>query len=366
MRNCASGPLLGLRVVEFAGIGPAPFCAMLLSDLGADVVRIDRPDTKDRDPALITERGRRSVLCDLKTSVGTSRALSLCDRADILIEGFRPGVMERLGLGPEIVLARNTKLIYGRMSGFGQDGPLARLAGHDINYIAISGALAAIGTADKPMAPLNLIGDLGGGALYLAFGLLAALIHARESGQGQVVDAAMSDGAASLMNMIMGKRIMGAWNDAREANDLDGGAPFYNTYRCACGGYIAVGAYEHHFYARLLDALGIEAEAALRQHDERDWPAMRARLESIFLSLDQASWLSRLQHLDVCISPVLAMGEAHAHPHNQARQTFVTQNGHIQPAPTPRFSKTPGAIQGPPPRSGADEGSVWRDWDIAV
>jgi alpha-methylacyl-CoA racemase len=364
VNHAASGPLVGLRVVEFAGIGPAPFCAMLLSDLGADVVRIDRPGTLDRDPALITERGRRSVVCDLKSGAGVSRALSLCERADILIEGFRPGVMERLGLGPEVVLARNPRLVYGRMTGFGQDGPLAHLAGHDINYIAISGALAAIGPSEKPMAPLNLVGDLGGGALYLAFGLLAALFHARETGHGQVVDAAMSDGAASLMNMIIGKRIMGAWNDGREANDLDGGAPFYNTYQCACGGYIAVGAYEPHFYGRLLDALGVEAGAALRQHDEHDWPAMRGRLASIFLTQDLASWQSRLQHLDVCVSPVLAMSDAPSHPHNKARQTFVTHNGHTQPAPAPRFSRTPGSIQGPPPRIGSDEASVWRDWAI--
>lgn len=364
MKSLPAGPLAGVRVVEFAGLGPAPFCAMLLSDLGADVVRIDRVDGKDRDPPLITERGRRSVVCDLKSPQGQERAMALCVRADILIEGFRPGVMERLSLGPEQVLARNPRLVYGRMTGWGQTGPLATLAGHDINYIAISGALAAIGPAERPMAPLNLVGDLGGGALYLALGLLAGLLHARQTGEGQVVDAAMSDGAASLMNMIVGKRIMGGWTDAREANDLDGAAPFYNTYRCACDEFIAVGAYEPHFYSRLLSALGIEADAAQRQHDPSDWPAMRERLSKIFEKESQAYWIKRLQPLDVCVSPVLSMTDAFAHPHNQARETFINFAGHTQPAPAPRFSKTPGVIQGPPPKIGADEESVWRDWGI--
>ncbi len=358
------GPLADVRVVEFAGIGPAPFCAMLLADLGADVVRIDRPDTPDRTPALITERGRRSIALDLKSPQERDIAFKLCQRAEILIEGFRPGVMERLGLGPDRVLPAHPALVYGRMTGFGQSGPLARLAGHDINYIAISGALGAIGTAERPMAPLNLVGDLGGGALYLALGVLAALLHARETGQGQVVDAAMSDGAASLMNMIMGKRIMGAWTDAREANDLDGAAPFYNTYACACGGFIAVGAYEPQFYARLLAALGVEPQVALAQHDPSTWADGRARLAAIFATRTRADWIKDLQPLDVCVTPVLTMAEAPEDPHNQARNAFVEFGGIVQPAPAPRFSKTPGAMQGPPPCIDGDRKTIWRDWGL--
>ena len=354
------GPLAGLKVVEFAGIGPAPFCCMLLSDLGADVLRIDRPGART-SKFDVTARGRRSLALDLKSPTAVEACLKLMARADAVVEGFRPGVMERLGLGPDAALARNPGLVYGRMTGWGQSGPLASAAGHDINYIALSGALAAIGAADKPMAPLNLVGDYGGGALYLAFGLLAGIVHARASGQGQVVDAAMTDGAASLLAMFYGFRASGMWADGREANLLDGGAHFYDTFRCADGEWIALGAIEPQFYALLLQKTGLDADPAFAaQMDRSMWPELKTRLAARIAERTRAQWCEVMEGTDVCFAPVLDWDEAPLHPHNQARGAFVTRDGVVQPAPAPRFSATPGAVQAT--RSGAAVEAALVDW----
>ncbi|MES2753139.1 MAG: CaiB/BaiF CoA-transferase family protein [Pseudomonadota bacterium] len=363
------GPLTGLKVLEFAGIGPGPFCGMLLADLGADVVRIDRKADGARRGAgvsgsrfAVTERGRRSVALDLKQPAAIEACLTLMEGADAVFEGFRPGVMERLGLGPTPALARNPRLVYGRMTGWGQTGPWANAAGHDLNYIAISGALDAIGTVEKPVPPLNLVGDFGGGALYLAFGLLAGVLHARETGEGQVVDCAMSDGAASLMAMFYGFRAMGMWRDERRANLLDGGAHFYDTYRCADGKWVAIGAIEPQFYALLLAKTGIDDAAFAGQMDPANWPALRERLAAVIATKTRDDWSAIMGGTDVCFAPVLSMTEAPAHPHNAARETFVERDGVTQPAPAPRFSATPGAIQCPPPALGADTADALADW----
>jgi alpha-methylacyl-CoA racemase len=358
----ASGPLVGIRIVEFAGLGAAPFCGMLLSDMGADVVRIDRPDADPPGAFSLISRGRRSVALDLKSPEGIGRSLALLDRADALIEGFRPGVMERLGLGPEIALARNPRLVYGRLTGWGQAGPLAQSAGHDINYVALSGALHAIGPREKPTVPLNLAGDFGGGSLYLAMGLLAALLHARTCGKGQIVDCAMVDGAASLMTLFYGALAGGQWKDERHSNSLDGGAPFYDTYECADGLWISVGALEPHFFTQLLDKLEIDDPGMRSQWDSRGWPELRARLAATFRSRPRAEWQALLEATDVCFAPVVSMVEAPLHPHNAARKTFVEVEGVTQPAPAPRFSVTPGEIQGPAPAIGAHTRQVFEEW----
>jgi alpha-methylacyl-CoA racemase len=362
----AQGPLSGLKVLEFAGLGPAPFCGMLLSDLGADVVRIDRKGSGRDSPAEVTARGRRSVALDLKSPAAVEACLTLMEGADGLIEGFRPGVMERLGLGPDIALARNPRLVYGRMTGWGQTGPYARAAGHDMNYIAISGALAAIGTEDKPVPPLNLVGDFGGGALYLAFGLLAGVIHARATGQGQVIDCAMSDGAASLMAMFYGFKAAGVWGEGRRSNLLDGGAHFYDTYRCACGRWISIGAIEPQFYQLLLEKTGITDPQFQRQMSRQAWPELREKLAAVIATRTRDDWCALMDGTDVCFAPVLTMEEAPAHAHNVARQTFVEVAGITQPAPAPRFSATPGAIQGPPPKIGADNDAALADWGFSA
>jgi alpha-methylacyl-CoA racemase len=357
------GPLSSLKILEFAGIGPGPFCGMLLSDLGADVVRIDRPDPRPAAPGNVTTRGRRSVALDLKTAEGVETCLKLAEAADALIEGFRPGVMERLGLGPEVIHKRNPKLTYGRMTGWGQSGPYAHAAGHDINYIAISGALHAIGTQEKPIPPLNLVGDYGGGALYLAFGLLAGVLSARETGRGQVIDCAMSDGAASLMTMFYGVHATGTWQaGSREANMLDGGAHFYGTYRCRDGAWVSLGPIEPQFYALLLEKLGLDPKSLPDQNDRTHWPDMRRRFAEAFEQKTQAEWCDLLAGTDVCFGPVLSMADAPNHPHNAARQTFVEVAGVLQPAPAPRFSETPGAIQRPPVRSGEHNAEVLAEW----
>jgi alpha-methylacyl-CoA racemase len=367
------GPLTGLKIVEFAGIGPAPFCGMLLADLGADVVRVDRkggggaPDDITRvgdAPTNITARGRRSVALDLKTPEAVEACLKLMEAADGIVEGFRPGVMERLGLGPEVALGRNPKLVYGRMTGWGQTGPYAQAAGHDMNYIAITGALHAIGAADKPMPPLNLVGDFGGGALYLAFGLMAGIIQARETGRGQVVDCAMSDGAASLMAMFYGLRATGTWTNDRGANLLDGGAHFYDTYPCADGKWISLASIEPQFYALLLEKTGITDPAFQRQMDRAAWPELRQKLAEVIAGKTQAEWTEIMGATDVCFAPVLDLDEAPRHPHNAARETFVEVAGVVQPAPAPRFSETPGAIQGPPPAIGAHTREALADWGL--
>lgn len=365
----AQGPLDGMRVIEFGGIGPAPFCGMLLSDLGADVVRIDRKGVKaglgvGGSPFAITERGRRSIALDLKKPEAIEICLDLVERADALIEGYRPGVMERLGLGPIPALARNPKLVYGRMTGWGQTGPNAQRAGHDINFIAISGALAAIGTNDQPMAPLNLVGDFGGGALYLAFGLLAGIVQARQTGTGQVIDCAMSDGAASLMALFYSYQAAGRWGGGRRENLLDGGAPFYDTYRCADGKWVAVGALEPQFYAILRERAGLGDPVFDAQMDKPRWPDQKALIAEAIAARSQAEWCALFDGTDACVTPVMDMAAAPLHPHNVARGTFVELDGIVQPTPAPRFSVTPGAIQGPPPLPGAHNDAVLRDWGI--
>ena len=361
----AQGPLSGLKVVEFAGIGPGPFCGMLLSDLGADVVRVDRKGAR-ASHADVTARGRRSVAMDLKSPTAVEACLKLFESADARIEGFRPGVMERLGLGPDVALQRNPRLVFGRMTGWGQTGPFAKAAGHDMNYIAISGALEAIGTRDKPVPPLNLVGDFGGGALYLAFGLLAGVIHARATGQGQVIDCAMSDGAASLMAMFYGMKAGGAWTNDRRSNLLDGGAHFYDTYQCADGRWVSIGSIEPQFYALLLEKTGIADPDFQQQMNRRMWPDLRARLAEVIRRKTRDEWCQIMDASDVCFAPVLNMDEAPAHAHNVARQTFVSVEGVVQPAPAPRFSATPGAIQGPPPTVGAHNDAALADWGFAA
>lgn len=359
------GPLSGLKVLEFAGIGPGPFCGMLLSDLGADVVRIDRKGGASRGKTDVTARGRRSVAMDLKSPRAVEACLKLMAVADAAFEGFRPGVMERLGLGPDAALTRNPKLVYGRMTGWGQTGPYAQAAGHDMNYIAITGALDAIGTQEKPIPPLNLVGDFGGGALYLAFGLLAGITHARATGAGQIIDCAMSDGAASLMAMFYGFRASGMWAASRRSNLLDGGAHFYDTYQCADGRWISIASIEPQFYALLLEKTGVSDPDFQRQMDRESWPSLRERLSKLILAKTQAEWCEIMDATDVCFAPVLTMDEAPTHPHNAFRETFVDVGGVVQPAPAPRFSATPGAIQGPPPAVGEDNRQALADWGFS-
>src|SRR5678816_103381 len=341
------GPLTGLKVVEFAGIGPGPFCGMLLSDLGADVVRIDRKGGRGGAPSDVTARGRRSVALDLKSPAAIEACLKLMEGADAVFEGFRPGVMERLGLGPDVALKRNPKLVYGRMTGWGQTGPYANAAGHDMNYIAITGALHAIGTTDKPVPPLNLVGDFGGGALYLAFGLLAGVIQARETGKGQVIDCAMSDGAASLMAMFYGFKASGMWQGGRRNNTLDGGAHFYDTYQCSDGKWISLGSIEPQFYALLLEKTGIDDPEFQKQMDRAAWPGLHDKLAAVIATKTRDEWCAIMDATDVCFAPVLDLDEAPKHAHNAARKTFVEVAGVTQPAPAPRFLATPGKIQGP-------------------
>jgi alpha-methylacyl-CoA racemase len=337
------GTLDGLRVVEMEAIGPAPFCGMLLADMGADVVRIERAVRSDPlELREIFDRGRSTIEIDLKTPSGRDAALRLIDRADVLIEGFRPGVMERLGLAPDVCCARNPKLVYGRITGWGQTGPLAQAAGHDINYIALSGALHAIGTRDAPIVPLNLVGDFGGGGMLLAFGVLCAVLEARRSGRGQVVDAAMTEGAALLMAMTYALTARGRWKDERAANLLDGGAPFYATYRCADGEWIALGALEPQFLAVLLEKVGIADPRFRPPVDRALWPALREALCDAFARKPRDEWQILLEGTDACFAPVLALDEAPRHPHNAARTAFVERCGVTEPAPAPRFSRTPG------------------------
>ncbi len=368
MRNNtrSSGPLTGLRILEFAGLGPAPFCAMLLNDLGADVVRIDRPGTPDGGPNDITSRGRRSITLDLKSAQDQKTALALSGKADALLEGFRPDVMEKLGLGPDTLLAANPRLVYGRMTGWGQDGPLAQAAGHDLNYIAITGALGAMGKADQPPAPpLNLVGDYGGGALYLAFGIMAALHHAQKTGEGQVVDCAIVDGVMSMMAPIHWLRQSGNWNaQARQANLLDGGAFFYASYACADGTFFSIGAIEPQFYAILREKLNLAGKEWDNPYDAERWPVLREKLAAIFIQHPRQYWQDLLEGTDACAAGVMDMVEAAEHPHNKARKNLIDIDGVLQPAPAPRFSKTPGAIAGPPPKPGADTDDVLKDWGI--
>ena len=358
------GPLKGIRVIEMAGIGPGPFCAMMLSDMGAEVVRIDRLNQKGAGSrANVLNRGRRSLALDLKTPQGVETVLALIDQADVLIEGFRPGVMERLGLGPEPALQRNSKLVYGRMTGWGQTGPLAQAAGHDINYISIAGALGAMGYADRPPAPpLNLVGDFGGGAMYLLSGVLAALVERSNSGQGQVIDAAMSDGTASLLSPFFGLMAMNLWTTDRSSNKLDGGAHYYGSYECSDGKHISIGSIEPQFYALLLQKCEITDDAFLAQQDQSGWPELRIKLEILFKTKTRDDWCTIMEGTDVCFAPVLDLKEASHHPHNQARATYVDFEGVTQPAPAPRFSRTQGEIQSSAALAGEHSEQVLRDW----
>lgn len=355
------GPLAGVRVVELAGIGPAPFCAMLLADLGADVVRVDRPGAGGHD---LLNRGKRSVVVDLKHERGPATVLALAEQADVLLEGLRPGVTERLGVGPEQCHEINPRLVYGRMTGWGQDGPLASTAGHDIDYIALTGMLHLIGRRDgPPQVPANLLGDFGGGALYLAVGVLAALLEARTSGRGQVVDASIVDGSAHLGTMLFGFLASGGWSTERGTNLLDTGAPYYDVYETADGQHVAVGALEPRFYAELLDRLGLTGEVPARD-DPANWPALRARFAEVFRTRTRAEWAAVFDGSDACVAPVLSMAEAETHPHVSARRTLVRRDGVLQPAAAPRFDRTPNPPPGPVAEPGAHAADVVRDWQL--
>ncbi|MEX2468166.1 MAG: CaiB/BaiF CoA-transferase family protein [Pseudohongiellaceae bacterium] len=360
--------LRGIRVVEMGGIGPGPFCAMMLSDMGAEVIRIDRLAHKGSgDRRQVLNRGRKSLALDLKQPQAVEALLRIIDGADVLIEGFRPGVMERLGLGPDICLERNARLVYGRMTGWGQTGPLAQAAGHDINYISLAGALGAMGYADRPPAPpLNLVGDFGGGAMYLLTGVLAALVERATSGKGQVIDAAMTDGTASLLSPFYGLMAMGQWTTERFSNRLDGGAYFYGSYECADGKYISIGSLEPQFYALLRDKCGLDDPEFDEQYAQEAWPGKRARLEQLFKTRSRQEWCELMEGSDVCFAPVLDLAEAPEHPHNRARETFVEHEGVTQPAPAPRFSRTPGRIQGPAALAGEHTEEVLQSWGFTT
>jgi alpha-methylacyl-CoA racemase len=362
------GPLSGVRVIEIAGIGPGPFAAMLLSDMGADVVRVDRAQSVERgfDPGWmeVLNRGRRSIGVDLKQSDGVETVLRMVEQADALIEGFRPGVAERLGIGPDACRARNPKLVYGRMTGWGQDGPYAQAAGHDINYISLAGALAHFGRAGgKPTPPMNVVGDFGGGGMLLAFGVACALLEARSSGEGQVVDAAMVDGSATLMAMAWGLRALGAFDEEHlGGNVLDTGAPFYDTYETADGKFISVGSLEPQFYAELIEKLGLSDADLPAQMDRSGWDTLREKFATLFKSKTRDEWCAILEQTDTCFAPVLTMSEAAAHPHIKARDTVVEHDGVLQPAPAPRFSRTPGAISRRAAQPGQHTDEALADW----
>ncbi len=362
------GPLAGVRVIEMAGIGPAPFCGMLLADMGAEVIRVDRLTLSGlgiETPVKydLFNRNKKSVAIDLKAADGAATVRRLIAQADMLIEGFRPGVMEKLGLGPDLCLGDNPKLVYGRMTGWGQEGPLAFAAGHDLNYIALTGALGAIGqTGGEPVVPLNLVGDFGGGAMYLAMGMLAALVEAKGSGRGQVVDAAIVDGTASLMTMFHSFQQMGAWDLKRGNNIIDGGAPFYAVYETSDGKYVTVGAIETKFYAELIERLGLAGEALPHQHDKKRWPELRARFAEIFRGKTRDEWCAQLEGTDACFAPVLDMVEARAHSHMAARDIHVEVDGVVNPAPAPRFSRTPSGIAHPAVASGSSTAAVLTDF----
>jgi alpha-methylacyl-CoA racemase len=365
------GPLTRVRVIELAGMGPGPFAAMMLADMGADVIRVDRftadgelPDTERRvraqDPSrYVMHRGRRSVAVDLKHPRAADLLLRMVERSDVLIEGFRPGVAERLGLSPGACLARNRGLVYGRMTGWGQDGPLASRAGHDINYIALSGALANFARAGQPpVPPVNLVGDMGGGGLILAFGIVCAVLHARATGQGQVVDASIVDGSAVLTAMLYGLRAQGRWSDTPGTNFCDTGAPYYDVYETADGRHVAVGAIEPRFYAALLQGLGLPPEDEYQQNDQATWPAKRRRFAALFAARTREEWAALFEGTDACVTPVLSMDEAAGHPHNKERATFADLDGITQPNPAPRFSQTPAGLARRPPLPGEHTGEV--------
>ena len=365
------GPLSGLKILEFEAIGPGPFCGMMLADMGADVLLVDRA----ADPRLgfgrdrwfdVMMRGRRSVTLDLKSPNGVAAAKQLASKADAIIEGFRPGVMERLGLGPDVLLALNPRLVYGRMTGWGQEGPLAARAGHDINYIALTGVLHAIGRKDQaPVPPLNLVGDFGGGGMLLAFGIACGIIEAKTSGKGQVVDAAMVDGASTLATMFAGMQAAERWSETRGDNVLDTGAPWYDIYETKDGKHVAIGSIEPKFYAELLERMELAAEALPKQHDRAGWPVLRERFATTFKTRTRDEWDAVFKDSDACFAPVLTFTEARAHPHMTARNTFTTVGKISQPAPAPRFSRTPGMISGAPPERGGQGHDALEEWGFS-
>ncbi len=367
-----AGPLSGYRIIEIAGIGPGPFAAMMLADMGAEVIRVDRaqavrgpaPDTPYFD---VLQRGRRNVALDLKHPEGVETLLTLVEGADALIEGFRPGVMERLGIGPDVCLDRNPRLVFGRMTGWGQHGPYAAAAGHDINYISLGGALAHFGRAGEgPVPPLNMVGDFGGGGMFMAYGVVCGLLEAQKSGAGQVIDAAMVDGTAVLMTFFWSFSAIGAFDqNARGTNLLDTGAHFYDVYQCADGSYISIGSIEPQFYAELLRLTGLDDdEEFAHQHDKAHWPHLKQRLTELFATRSREEWCELMEMTDVCFAPVLTMNEAARHPHNVARDTFVHHAGMTQPAPAPRFSRTGAALDRPPAHPGQHTREVLGDWGL--
>ncbi len=363
------GPLHGIKVIEMVGLGPGPLCAMLLADMGAEVIRVDRPGGNlfSGSRADLLGRNRRSLAVDLKHPDGLATVLSLVEQADALIEGFRPGVMERLGLGPDTCRLRNGRLVYGRMTGWGQDGPLAQAAGHDINYIALAGVLHAIGEkGGRPVPPLNLVGDFGGGGMFLAFGIVCALLEARQSGQGQVIDCSMVEGSAVLMGMFYAMQQAGRWQDERGSNMLDGASHFYGTYETADGKWVAVGAIEPQFYATLIRETGADPQLFENQHDADAWPRQRAELARIFKTRTRDAWCALLEGSDACFAPVLSLTEAPQHPHNVARGSFVEVDGMLHPAPAPRFSRTPAQLRHGPRPVGADSQAVLADWGFSA
>jgi alpha-methylacyl-CoA racemase len=368
----ANGPLAGIKVLEVAGIGPGPFCGMMLADMGAEIIRIDRADRvrggdPAKPPADVLARGRRSIGVNLKDKAGVDVVLRLVEQADVIIEGFRPGVMERLGLGPDVCLERNPRLIYGRMTGWGQEGPMAHAAGHDINYIALAGALEPLGRkGDKPTPPLNLVGDFGGGGMLLAFGIASALVERAASGKGQVVDAAMVDGSATLMGMFHSMAAIGVWSEERGTNLLDTGAHFYDTFETRDGKYVSIGSIEPQFYAELIQKLGLEGEDLPAQMDKSGWPGLKERFEGIFKTKTRDEWCEIMEGSDVCFAPVLAMSEVADHPHIQHRKTFVEANGMLQPAPSPRFSRTVPALDLPPAHAGQHSDAVLESFGFAA
>ncbi|MFC8386593.1 CaiB/BaiF CoA transferase family protein [Nocardia sp. NPDC057272] len=368
----ASGPLAGIRIVELGGVGPTPFAAMLLSDLGADIIRLDRPPGYDGGAPInarfnLLNRGRRSAVFDLKKPAAVEAVLRLVAEADVVLEGFRPGVAEKLGLGPEQCTAVNPALVYGRMTGWGQFGPLAQDPGHDVNYISLTGVLHSVGRAGEPPAiPLNLAGDFGGGSLYLALGVVSALLESRTSGRGQVVDAAMVDGSASLMTLFYGLFAAGYWSDERGVNRLDSGAPWYNVYETADGGWVSVGANESRFWRNLLRIMEIDESEMPDQHDKSQWPSVHKRFTSVLLTKTRDEWCALAEGQEACLAPVLSLTEAPRHAHLRARGTFVDMDGVVQPAPAPRFSRTPGMIQRPPAEPGEHTDEVLHDWGFTA
>jgi alpha-methylacyl-CoA racemase len=353
------GPLNGLRVVELEGLGPAPFCGMMLADMGAEVISVTRKSAPGSRAAQISERGKKTIALNLKHPDGVAAVLDLCASADILIEGFRPGVAERLGIGPEACAARNPRLVYGRMTGWGQTGPLANAAGHDINYISLSGALHAIGRAgERPVPPLNLVGDFGGGGMFLAFGLMCAVFEAQRSGKGQVVDVSMVEGSAALMHMMYSFKAMGAWRDERGANMLDGAAHFYDTFETADGRYVSIGSIEPQFYALLVQLAGLDAAEFAPQNEQARWPDLKDKLAAVMRQRTRDEWCAIMEGTDVCFAPVLSMTEAPGHPHNAARGTFIEVAGVTQPAPAPRFSRTAPAAPAAAGPAGGDTAAV--------